>query len=281
VTAVLLALGGAVSYGLSDFIGGITSRRTTAWPVAFLACAGALLGSVVLALARGGAPAPADFAWAALAGIGSGTGSGFLYRGLAAGRMGVVAPVSAVGAAVLPVVVGVAGGERPRLLVWAGILVALPAIWLVSREGNDAEPVADSPAGSGLLDGVLAGIGFGLLFAALGQVPGSAGYWPLVVTQIASMVALVVVASALHERWVPTDPTAWWGLVPGLLASLAVVCFLLATERGLLTVSAVLTSLYPAATVLLAVLVLHERIHRPQALGLGLCVVTVVCVALG
>lgn len=280
MTAVLLALGGAASYGLSDFIGGLTSRRTSAWPVAFLACAGALLGSLVLAVVEGGAPTPADFAWAALAGIGSGTGSGFLYRGLAAGRMGVVAPVSAVGAAVLPVVVGVVGGERPGLLVWLGILVALPAIWLVSREESGPEPVGGEH-GSGLLDGVLAGIGFGLLFAALGQVPSSAGYWPVVLTQVASMVALVVVASALHERWVPTDPTAWWGVVPGLLASLAVVCFLLATERGLLTVSAVLTSLYPAATVLLAVVVLHERIHRPQALGLGLCVVTVVCVALG
>lgn len=281
MTAVLLALAGAASYGLSDFIGGITSRRTTAWPVAFLACAGALLGSLVLAVAHSGAPTRADLAWAALAGVGSGTGSGFLYRGLAAGRMGVVAPVSAVGAAVLPVAVGVAGGERPGLLVWLGILVALPAIWLVSREDSGQEPVPGPGTGSGLLDGVLAGIGFGVLFAALGQVHGSAGYWPLVVTQVASMAALVVVASALHERWVPTDPTAWWGLVPGLLASLAVVCFLLATERGLLTVSAVLTSLYPAATVLLAVLVLHERIHRPQALGLGLCVVTVVCVALG
>lgn len=279
MSAVLLALAGALSYGLSDFIGGLVSRRTAAWPVAFLACTGALLGSLVLAATHAGRPAGVDFAWAALAGLGSGVGSGFLYRGLAAGRMGVVAPVSAVGAAVLPVVVGVAGGERPGALVWLGILVALPAIWLVSRE--ETAPHAPRGGPSGLLDGVLAGIGFGVLFAALGQVPASAGYWPLAVTQVASMVGLVAVATALRERWVPRDPRSWWGLVPGLLASLAVVCFLLATERGLLTVSAVLTSLYPAATVLLAVLVLHERIHRPQAVGLGLCAAAVVCVALG
>ncbi|MGN6252624.1 MAG: EamA family transporter [Marmoricola sp.] len=286
MAAVLLALAGAVAYGLSDFLGGLTARRTSAWPVAFLACSGALLGSLLLAVLRGGDPHGANFAWAALAGVGSGVGSGFLYRGLAGGRMGVVAPVSAVGAAVLPVVVGVAGGERPGAWVWVGILVALPAIWLVSREedaGVDAGADAGHPsaAGSGLLDGVLAGLGFGLLFAALGQVPGSAGYWPLAVAQVASMVGLVAVATGLRQSWVPRDRRSWWGLVPGLLATVAVLCFLLATDRGLLTVSAVLTSLYPAATVLLAVVVLHERIHRPQAIGLGLCAAAVVCVALG
>jgi drug/metabolite transporter (DMT)-like permease len=279
VIAVLLALGGAVAYGMSDFLGGLVSRRTTPWPVAFLACAGALLGSAVLAVARPGDPDPGHFAWAALAGVGSGTGSGFLYRGLAAGRMGVVAPISAVGAAVVPVVAGVVGGERPAVLVWLGILVALPAIWLVSREEAAAEP--GTAGAAGLLDGVVAGLGFGVLFAALGQVPTSAGYWPLVVAQAASVLSIVVAAVAFRSRWVPRLPVEWWGLLAGVLAALAALGFLLANDRGLLTVSAVLTSLYPAATVLLAMVVLRERVHRAQALGLGLCVVTVVCVALG
>jgi drug/metabolite transporter (DMT)-like permease len=279
VIAVLFALAGAVAYGMSDFVGGLVSRRTTPWPVAFLACAGALLGSLVLAVARPGDPAPADFGWAALAGIGSGAGSGFLYRGLAAGRMGVVAPISAVGAAVVPVVVGVVGGERPAALVWLGILVALPAIWLVSRE--EPAPGAPRAGAAGLLDGITAGLGFGVLFAALGQVPGSAGYWPLVVAQVMSVVAIVAAAMSLRARWVPRRPIEWWGLGAGVLASLAVLGFLAATDRGLLTVSAVLTSLYPAATVLLAMGVLRERVHRAQAVGLGMCVVTVVCVALG
>lgn len=277
MSAVLLALAGAVCYGLSDFVGGLTSRRTAAWPVAFLACFGALLGSVVLAAVVPGSAHGADWVWAAVAGVGSGVGSGFLYRGLAAGRMGVVAPVSAVGAAVLPVVVGVLSGERPGALVWIGIVLALPAIWLVSRE-----PSSTTETGAtGLLDGILAGLGFGVLFAALGQVPSAAGYWPLVVTQLAALGALVVVARLLRQGWLPRRAASWWGLLPGALATAAVLFFLLATERGLLTVSAVLTSLYPAATVLLAVLVLGERIHRPQALGLGLCAAAVVCVALG
>lgn len=279
MTAVLLALAGALCYGLSDFVGGLASRRTAAWPVAFLACVGALLGSLVLAAVEPGSPRGSDYLWAAVAGVGSGLGSGFLYRGLAAGRMGVVAPVSAVGAAVLPVVVGVLGGERPGLLVWIGIALALPAIALVSRE--PATGSEQDGGSSGLLDGVLAGVGFGVLFAALGQVPSTAGYWPLVVTQLAALAALVVVAQLLREGWLPRGAASWWGLLPGVLATGAVLFFLLATEQGLLTVSAVLTSLYPAATVLLAVLVLGERIHRPQALGLGLCAAAVVCVALG
>ena len=109
-------------------------------------------------------------------------GGAFLYRGLAAGRMGVVAPVSAVGAAILPVAVGVTTGERPELLVWLGIAAAVPGIWLVSRE-----PGGDGSLAAGLVDGVLAALGFGLLFAAIGQVPDGAGYWPLALAQVTSL----------------------------------------------------------------------------------------------
>lgn len=274
--AVLLALGAALAYGVSDFVAGLASRRTSAWPVAITAAVGALLGGVALALALPGEPARSDLAWGALAGIGSGLGSAFLYRGLALGRMGVVAPISAVGAAVLPVVVGVATGERPAVLVWIGIAAAVPAIWLVSREpGGSTSPAA------GVLDGVLAGIGFGLLFAATGQVGDDAGYWPLALTQLVSMAFIVSLSVALGQSWVPRAASDWWGAAAGLLASLAVLGFLLATQRGLLAVAAVLTSLYPAATVLLAVLVLRERVHRAQALGLLLCGVAVVLVAAG
>lgn len=275
MAAVLLALAGAFAYGLSDFVGGLASRRTTAWAVAFTCTIGALAGSILLALLRAGHPEPADFAWAALAGVGTGLGSGFLYRGLSLGRMGVVAPISAVCAAVLPVVVGVAGGERPALLVWCGIVLALPAIWLVSREPGGMRSTA------GVLDGVAAGLGFGMVFVGLGQVPHAAGYWPLVLVQVIGAVAIVACAAALRASWVPRDGIAWWGLLAGVLAALAVLMFLLARERGLLAVSAVLTSLYPAATVLLAAALLRERILRAQAAGLALCVAAVVCVALG
>lgn len=276
---ILLALGAAAAYGVSDFVGGVASRRTSAWPVAFLAGIGGLVGSAVLALVVTGDPTRGDLLWGALAGIGAGFGSAFLYRGFATGRMGVVAPVSAVGAAVLPVVVGVAIGERPAALVWVGLVLALPAIWLVAQAPADG--TATAGLAEGLLDGVLAGAGFGLLFVAIGQVPEEAGYWPLAIAQTTGALAIVVVAAAMRVTWLPTRATEGWGLVAGLLASAAQFLFLLSTQSGLLTVAAVLTSLYPAFTILLAAVVLQETIFRHQAVGLALAGLSVALVAAG
>ncbi|MBO9520444.1 MAG: DMT family transporter [Nocardioidaceae bacterium] len=272
---VLLALVAAGFYGFSDFLGGVVSRRTSVWPVGLLACTGAFLGSLLIAAFETGDPTTADVVWGLLAGVGSGSGTAFLYRGLAGGRMGVVAPVSAVGAVLVPLAVGVLGGERPAPVGWLGILLALPGIWFVSREDGPTDP-----GGTGLVDGVLAGLGFGLLFAALGQVPDEAGYWPLVGTQAVSVLTLAVAALALGGSPVPRRRVDLWGLVAGLLASLAVLFFLLATSHGLLSIAAVITSLYPAFTVLLAIVVLREQVHRVQAVGLVLCATAVVFVSL-
>src|SRR5919112_5831245 len=138
--AVVLALCSALAYGLSDFLGGILSRRTSAWSVAVVGQSSSALCTAVVALFVSGNPSAADFRWALLAGVGTGVGTGFLYRGLSSGRMGVVAPVSAVGAAFVPVLAGTVAGERPSILVWLGILAALPGIWLVS--GTPDDPVA-------------------------------------------------------------------------------------------------------------------------------------------
>jgi drug/metabolite transporter (DMT)-like permease len=272
---VVLALAAALGYGLSDFVGGLASRRTSPWPVAFVGALASFLGAVAIAVALPGEPTQPDLLWGALAGVGSGAGGAFLYRGFATGRMGVVAPVSAVGAAVLPVATGVATGERPSMLVWVGILAAVPGIWLVSSEPGGAGRAY------GVADGMLAGLGFGLLFAATGQVPDGAGYWPLAVTQGIAVVAVAATAALLGARWVPDDRTQAWGAVAGLLATSAVLCFLLAAQTGLLTVAAVLTSLYPAVTILLAATVLREHVHRTQGVGLVLCAVTVALVAAG
>lgn len=280
--AVVLALLGAVSYGVSDFVGGLASRRTTVWPVALLACVGAFGSALVLAVLLPGHPTSSAVVWGLLAGTGSGAGTAFLYRGLAGGRMGVVAPVSGVGATVIPVLVGVAGGERPAALVWVGIVAALPGIWLVSQEDATlGEGPALAQASSGLVDGILAGVGFGVLFAALGQVPASAGYWPFAANQLVSVLTVTVACLLLGGDPRPHAVEQWWGLAAGVLAAGAGLGFLLATHHGLLSVSAVLTSLYPAVTVLLAALVLREHIHRIQAAGLALCAVAVVLVATG
>jgi uncharacterized membrane protein len=281
--AVLLALVSAVAYGLSDFLGGLVARRTSAWSVAVVGQASSTACVAAVALFVPGDPTAADLLWGVLAGVGSGTGAAFLYRGFSSGRMSVVAPVSAVGAALVPVLVGTVGGERLSLLVWVGIVAALPGIWLVSRTAEDPiQPGAPRESfAAGVVDGALAGIGFGLLFAALGQVPDRAGWWPLAACQAASVPAVVLLAVALRADWVPRGRAVRLALLCGPLGALATATFLLATQSGFLTVTGVLTSLYPASTVLLAALVLHERVHRTQGLGLALCGVAIAFVAAG
>lgn len=284
--AIVLALVSALGYGLSDFAGGLISRRASAWPVAVVGQLSSTCCTGLVALSLAGTPDGSDYAWAVLAGIGSGVGTGFLYRGFAAGRMGVVAPISAVGAALVPVAAGALGGERLSAVVWAGIVLALPGIWLVSSTTEELpadEGVAPPRASvaEGVVDGALAGLGFGLLFAALGQVPESAGLWPLALAQAVSLPAVILLATGLSAAWFPRQGTAWWALLAGPLGAGATWAFLLATQSGYLTVAGVLTSLYPATTVLLAALVLHEKVHRAQGIGLGLCAVAIGLVASG
>lgn len=281
--AIILALFSALAYGLSDFIGGLVARRTSAWSVAVVGSLTAAASTAVLAAVVPGDPGSSDLAWAVLAGLGSGAGAGFLYRGFAAGRMGVVAPVSAVGAAMVPLLVGVVSGERPALLAWVGIAAALPGIWLVSREPvpDEPHPAHHSATAAGVVDGLLAGLGFGVLFAALGQIPDSAGLWPLALTQLLSVPAVVVIAGLLREQWLPRHRAAWHAVWCGLLSTVATATFLFATQRGFLTVSGVLASLYPAFTILLAAVVLKEHIHRAQGVGLALCGGAVALVAAG
>jgi drug/metabolite transporter (DMT)-like permease len=279
--AVLLALFGALTYGLSDFVGGLVSRRASAWSVAVVAQLSSAACTVAVAVTGTGSPHAPDFGWAVLAGVGSGIGVGFLYRGFSSGRMSVVAPISAVGSAVVPILAGTVTGERPAVLVWVGIALALPGVWLVSSAPapGPGESGAGARTAAGVLDGVLAGLGFGVLFAALGQIPAGAGLWPLAVAQLASIPAVIAISVVLGARWVPRGRSVWWALVAGPLGAAATLLFLLASQRGFLTVAGVLVSLYPATTVLLASLVLRERIHRAQGLGLGLCAFAVALVA--
>ncbi|HET7388069.1 MAG TPA: DMT family transporter [Nocardioidaceae bacterium] len=278
---VVLSLVAALAYGLSDFTGGLVSRRTSAWSVAVVGSSTATVCTAVIAALAPGSPRAVDFAWAGLAGLGSGAGAGFLYRGFAGGRMGVVAPVSAVGAAVIPLVVGVLTGDRPTALAWLGIIAALPGIWLVSREPSGTERSLRGGTAAGLVDGLLAGVGFGLLFAALGQVPDTSGLWPLAFTQLVSVPAVALLATVAGGTWVPRARAAWWAILCGALGTAATGGFLLATQAGSLAIAGVLTSLYPASTVLLAALVLREHVHRTQASGLVLCAAAVVLVAAG
>ena len=196
---IVLALMAAVGYGAADFVGGLTARRVSPWAIALAGQLAGGLAMLAVGLSTPGQARPADFAWALMAGLGSSVGTVFLYRGLARGRMGVVAPVSGVGAALVPVLVGVALGERLGTLTWVGVVVALPGIYFVSRE------VADGTGRSwgGIADGALAGLGFGVLFVALAQVPSSAGVLPLAANQGVGAMFTLIAAAVLRQSWVP------------------------------------------------------------------------------
>ena len=279
---VVLALLSAFAYGLSDFIGGLVSRRASVWSVAVVLQASSAVSTALVASFVGGSVTGTDLSWATLAGIGSGMGVCYLFRGLSRGRMAVVAPLSAVGAAVLPLFVALATGERPSTLDLVAITVALPGIWLVS--GGEAPPAdrsGDAPRGSGVSDGLLAGLGFGVMFVALAQIGDGSGLWPIAYGQLVSAVTAVGFAFALNASWRPAGHRLMLSAAAGgPLGAVAVVAYTLSTRGGLLSISAVLSSLYPAATILLAATVLHERIRRPQVVGLLLCGVTVSLLAL-
>jgi drug/metabolite transporter (DMT)-like permease len=275
--AVLLALLSALAYGTSDFVGGVLSTRIPPWTAAFCSQITGCAALVALALIDGGSLSAAGAAWGVLSGVGSGIGLSFLYRGLSAGRMGVVAPTSGVLAALVPAAVGVVTGDRPSALAWVGMVLAVPATFLVAREPSGSR----TSAPAGVVDGLLAGCGFGVGFAAIAKAPSADGFWPVALSLLVG--ALVVVCGALAARsdWVPRNATAVLATSTGVLAAAALALFLASLDHGMLAVSAVIAALYPAATVLLAVTVLRERVHRAQALGLGLCAVAVALVAAG
>jgi drug/metabolite transporter (DMT)-like permease len=276
---ILLALTSALAYGAADFIGGAGSRRYASWQVVLVGQAAGALVMLVAGLMLPGNPATPDFAWALLAGVGSATGSIFLFRGLARGTMGLVAPISAVGAALLPVLVGVAFGERPSWPVWGGVLAALLGIWLVSRQ----ESTSDRPARkrAALVDGAIAGVGFGVLFIAIARLSDDAGLLPLAANQLIGAILTIAAAISLGQPWRPRRGVLGWGSASGVLGASGTLAFTVATAATSVGIAAVLASLYPAITVLLAAVVLRERISIGQRTGIGICTLAAATLALG
>lgn len=272
---VLLSLCAAVTYGLSDFVGGMLTRRTSAWAVATASQAAATILAIVFASMNAMAPPMDALAWGALAGVGSGAGNVLIYRGLGGGRMTVVAPVSALAAAALPAMVGIVGGERPGVLPLVGVAMALPAVWLVA--GGGVRVVLG--AKRDVVNGLAAGLGFGAQFSALGQIPADAGLAPLALSQIVSVTTIVVAAAILGGTWVPRDRYSRLGVVAGILAGIATIAFQWATQSGMLTIAGVLASLYPTVTVVLAAVWLRETIRLAQAIGLGLAGAAILLIA--
>lgn len=264
------ALPAAVAFGIADFAGGLAARRAPAVVVTALAqAAGGLILLPALLVLPGTPSVPA--AWiGALAGLAGATGLLLYFRALAVGPMGVVAPLSALIGAGLPLVLGIARGERPGPLTLAAFIVALLAIALATA-GTRAERAART----GLLLGLGAGAGFGLFFVALDATPPGSGLWPLLAARVASVAVFGVLLWVLGAGVPRTGPacsgaTLRLVVLSGALDMAANILFLVATRAGSLATSAVLVSLYPVVVVLLARFVLRERLTPLQLTSVGL-----------
>ena len=277
--AALLALGAAATWGVADFLGGLTSRRTDEFSVVALSqVAGLLLLMLVLPLS-GVAPTSRALWWGTLAGLGGAGGLVAYFRALSIGPMGVTAPVAALTGAAVPVVAGLLLGERPGAVAWLGIVVGLGAVVLASRPAPEHQLPASHDLRRGLTAAAVAGLLFGLFFVALDRAPADAGLWPLLGARAAG-VALLALLLARRRPAVPPRGAVGIALASGLLDVTANALFLLAVQRGLLVLVSVLTSLYPVGVVLLARIVLGERLGRGQKVGVALAMIAVALIAL-
>ncbi|WP_232660519.1 DMT family transporter [Pseudonocardia sp. TRM90224] len=265
--AVLIALPASIGYGIADFAGGLAARRAPVLVVTAGAQAAGLLALLPLVGLVSGTPSGAAFLLGALGGIAGATGLLLYLRGLSIGPMGVIAPLSSVVGAGLPLVVGLAGGERPGVFALLAVCIALVAILLAT-----AGSAKGSGARLGSLYGLAAGLGFGLFFVMMDATPPGSGLWPLLAGRITS--TTVLVALLLAGR-MSTDRATLRAALPlvalsGAVDTLSNVLFLIATRFGDLGVSAVLVSLYPVVVVLLARIVLKERLTGMQLTSAGL-----------
>lgn len=281
--AVLLGLAAAASWGVADFLGGLASRWMRATLAVVTSQAIGLAALLLLLPLFRNEPFTRDAAiWGGLSGLTGGLGLLFLYRGLGRGRMSVVAPVSAVVGASVPVVFDLAVGDPVGAVTMAGLVIALAALALVSwHPGTEGRVEGSGLLEGGLLDGLLAGLGFGTFFVLFPQAGDASGFWPLVSLRAASVVMLTGIALSTRSFSRPGARPLRMLVGAGILDVTANLLYLLGTRRGLLSVVAVLASLYPAVTVLLARAVLKERLHRAQLLGLAAAGLGIVLITAG
>jgi len=276
--AVVLALLSALSYGVSDYLAGVTSR---AWDSRLVTAAAQLIGLatavVAVLLFPGQGPGAAQVLWGVLSGVGSAVGVLALYQGLAVGSMSVVAPLCGVVTCVIPAVIGIILGEQLTALELAGIILAVPAVGLVSRPPRSA-PGARRAGGASL--GLVAGAGFGLLFVALDLAGRRHGAWPLLPGQaVCLLLVLPFARRGLRTAKAPAGRTLVTTITAGILSGGANLLYLLAARYGELAIIGVVSSLYPAGTVLIARLRLSEAWSRAQTTGMLVAALAVALVA--
>ncbi len=274
---VVLGLVSALSWGTGDFGGGLVTRRAPVLAVVVVTQAVGALAALALALLRGEPfPVASDLAVAVAAGLCGLVGITSLYRGLAVGRMGVVAPTTGVLSAVVPVAAGFLLEGVPQPAAIAGIALALLAVVLVTRA-----PGADPDRRSGIEWALLAGLAIGGFNLFVGQFSGTTALGPLVLIRLVQATVLGFVLIAFRQPWrMPRDvPPKLVGI--GLLDMAGNASFILASQAGALAIAAVLSSLYPVVTVLLAIVVLREHVTRSHVVGIALTIAAITLIAAG
>jgi drug/metabolite transporter (DMT)-like permease len=274
LATVIFGLASALSWGAGDFSGGVATKRAPVFGVLAISHGFGLLLLLVVALAWGERlPAAIDLGWGLAAGLAGAVGLASLYRALAVGQMGMVAPLSAVLTAALPALFGVLTEGMPGTPTLAGFGLAVVAIWLVAGTGT----AGGTRDGLGLA--VLAGCGFGIFFILVHRAGASAVFWPLVAARIGSLGLVLPIALGRRQLLRPDLRQLGVVLLSSTLDVAGNVFFVLAGQAGRLDVAAILASLYPASTVLLAALLLGERVTRVQFGGIVAALAAIALIA--
>jgi drug/metabolite transporter (DMT)-like permease len=270
LSTVVFALAASISWGAGDFSGGLATRRAQVLSVVIGAYVVGLIMLIALAL-KWSEPFPStlDLIWGSAAGLAGAVGLVAFYQALAVGRMGIVAPIAAMLSAAVPVLFGVLIEGLPGPLQLIGFVLAFIAVGLISGLGL----MKGRPKGLGLA--LLAGLGFGSFFILISRVSLGAVFWPLAAARLSSFLFLLVVVLIRRQKLLPEKSV--WPIVflAGALDVAGNVFFVLATHAGRLDVAAILSSLYPAVTVLLATFILKERVTRLQAIGIFVALVAI------
>jgi drug/metabolite transporter (DMT)-like permease len=286
VLAVILALVSAIGYGASDFAAGLASRTASVIQVTLLACLAATAAMLaVLPLAASHRPSGAALAWGAAAGASGTLGGIALYLGFRYAAFSVAAPLSAVGTAGFSVLAGLLWGERPSALALVGIALALPAIVGVSISAGGDKP-ADETGGpsrpaAGVAAGLIAGACFALLLIGLDRAGSRSGLWPAAAAEVAELAVAVAAAAVTRNLRLPRGRPGRLAVIAGVAGAAGTLFYFYASHDGLLAVVAVLTSLYPASTIVLAWVVLGERLTVLRLAGLSLAGACVALIAAG
>ncbi|MDJ0361187.1 DMT family transporter [Rhodococcus sp. H29-C3] len=270
----MLALVAAVGYGVSDFVGGVASRRVAALRVVIVSYPFSLVVVLLIAPFVGGTVSLVPMLWGLASGVAGGLAVWWFYLALASGPMAVVSPLTAVLVAGIPVLAGLMIGERPGILAFCGIALALVAVVLVSKESPD-EATGEVAGGRDMKFTrtvawltVGSGITFALAFICLHQIGDGAGLWPLAASRASATAVVWSVALATGHFSAPHGSVLKLAAFVGVLDVVANAALLYAYQGGMLSLVSVIASLYPAATVLLAMVMLGERVGRLQQIGM-------------